>query len=123
MNALVGRIPRAFKNHKSPEGRAYSAYCRGKLARYGKTTCPPDVRPTLREAGKVNAELERLSLLEEVVRAKRNRKTEGRRLRREISLLRLTFNRLDERLDLLLGNGDGKDLDILAELAKQRPVE
>ena len=122
MRALEGRIPRAFTSHKSPEGWAYAAYCRGKLARFGKTTPPPDAKPTMREAGKVNAELERLSRLEEVARAK-NRKTEARRLRREIGRLRGMFRALDERLDLLLGNGDGKDLDILAELAKQRPVE
>ncbi len=122
MRALRSGLPRAFRLHNTPEAWRYGEYCRGKLARFGRTTTPPDAKPTMREAGKVNAELERLSLLEEAART-RNRKTEARRLRREINRLRLTFNRLDERLDLLLGNGDGNGLDILAELARQRPDE
>ena len=48
VRALVGRIPRVFLNHRTPEGAAYGEYCRCKLARLG--LLPFDLMPTLREA-------------------------------------------------------------------------
>jgi hypothetical protein len=44
------RIPRAFKNHKTPDGRIYRRYLVSLIARLG--SLPPYAEPTLKEAGR-----------------------------------------------------------------------
>ncbi|GKS58271.1 hypothetical protein YTPLAS18_17980 [Nitrospira sp.] len=101
MRALAGRIPRAFKSHRSPDGRLYSAYCRAKVARYG-SDLPHDARIVLREAGRVVVEIEWLA--QELDRATTVRKlTQARRLRRELKNSRFVLEKLELRLERLAG--------------------
>lgn len=91
-------IPRAFKNHRSPEGRAYREYVEGILARLAPL--PAVALPTLREAGRTAVELERLSADLEQARG-RNRRRDAARARREQFKLREQLVRLERRLEEL----------------------
>ncbi len=100
MDALRGRIPRALKNHKTPEGWAYGQYCRGLLARLGPL--PNDARPTLREAGLVVVDLIRARENLERIQKPRFREAK-RRYAREILHLRHTLLLLERRLEQRMG--------------------
>jgi len=79
VRALAGRIPRAFKSHRSPEGAAYGEVCRAKLQRLG--ALPKDAMPLLREFGRLTVELDRISRRrDEIFAFKKPRKAELRRL-------------------------------------------
>jgi len=98
VNALPTRIPRAFANHRTPEGAAYRLYCQGKLARLGPL--PDDARPLLREAGRITVELDLLGRRRDAIRAfKKPRKLELRQLGSESRKLRVQLLMLERRLD------------------------
>ncbi len=118
MRALQGKIPRAFKSHRTPEGAAYGAYCRAKLKRLGPL--PKDALPTLREAGVVVIELERLH---RDAQSPRRTRLDRRRLRRETGILRSQLMTLERRLEeIAKSDGHSKGYDLVAELARQRSV-
>ena len=114
---LVGRIPRAFKSHKNPEGWAYGAYVRAKLARLGPL--PADARPTLREAGVMAVDLERLT--RELLAARTRQ--ERRRLRRDAKTLRALLLAYERRLEELAGrHGSGPNIaEVMARYHAERP--
>jgi hypothetical protein len=98
MNALPTRIPRAFANHRTPEGAAYRLYCQGKLARLGPL--PKDAMPLLREAGRITVELDLIGRRRDMIRAfKKPRKQELHRLGSESRKLRVQLLMLERRLD------------------------
>jgi hypothetical protein len=99
MKALAGRIPRAFKNHKTPEGAAYRDYVRALLRRLGGSL-PDDARVTLREAGRLAVELQSMGRDLEAARARRRRR-DVHRLRRAMVPARTQLIRLEERLEQL----------------------
>jgi len=68
VRALRDGIPRAFKNHRTPEGCAYGCYVRAKLSRLGGSL-PADARPWLRAAGLLVLDLDRLRAEVEATRA------------------------------------------------------
>lgn len=114
MRALKGRIPRAFTSHRTPEGAAYGAYCRGKLARLGPL--PPDAMPILREAGIITVELPRIH--REAGAPKLGRRDRAR-LRRQAIILRSQLVTLERHLqELARRNGHG-NFDLAHELARQ----
>ncbi len=100
MRALAGRIPRALRNHKTPEGWAYEQYCRATIARLGPL--PSDAKPTLREAGLVVVDLIRARENLERVQKPRFREAK-RRYGREILHLRHTLLLLERRLEQRMG--------------------
>jgi len=104
---LAGGIPRALPNHRTPEGFRYGTYCRAKLRRLG--SLPADALPTLRQAGLLMLELERLPLEAAELRGPKKRR-ERMRLRRQLVILRSQFLTLERRLEeLAKGNGHGGD--------------
>lgn len=117
MRGLTGRIPRALRNDKTPEGYAYGKYLRGILARLGPL--PPDARPLLREVGLVVVDLMRTRQELETARA-RNRRKDIRRYNRELAQLRYTLMHLERRLEARVGrNEDGTIPDFATLLAAQ----
>ncbi len=109
MKGLAGRIPRAFRNHQTPEGYRYREAVVAKLARLGPL--PADARPVLKEWGRVVVELELLGHRLEAVRAmQRPRRIELRRLGSEARKLRVQLLMYERRLDELApahnGHGD-----------------
>src|SRR5262245_1353071 len=90
-----GAIPRGMLDHRTNDGRRYTAYCRTVLATYG--VLPAIAQTTLREAGRAAVELERLGLALERARA-RKRRSEVARLRRASFALREQLARLERRL-------------------------
>ncbi len=102
MNALRDRIPRALRNHKTPEGYEYGTYCRGVLDRLGPL--PKDARPILREAGLVSIDLMRARReLEKLrLRPRKNQKAIQRHAK-EIHHLRLVLMHLERRLEAKVG--------------------
>jgi hypothetical protein len=100
LSRLRHGIPRAFKTHKSPQGRLYSAYCRAKLARYGPLA--KDALLILREAGRTVVQLDWLN--RECDHAmERRRLSDCRRFRREIKVSRFMLLRLEQQLERLAG--------------------
>jgi hypothetical protein len=99
MRALSGAVPRAFRDHRTHDGRAYRAYCRGVTARLGEL--PPDALPTLREAGRCAVELERLGFDLEAARARRRPpgRRDASRIRRQLVTLRTQLVTLERRLE------------------------
>ncbi len=113
MRALSGGIPRAWRNHKTPEGAAYREYCRAKLEGYRRRglSLPKDGLPTLREAGVVVIELERLH---RDAQSPRRTRLDRRRLRRETGILRSQLMTLERRLDeIAKSNGNDPLTDLL----------
>ncbi len=105
MRRLAGGIPRAFRSHKTPEGSSYGRYLRAKLKRLGPL--PEDAMPTLREAGVVVIELERLH---RDAQSPRRTRLDRRRLRRETGILRSQLMTLERRLEeIAKSNGYGHD--------------
>jgi len=99
VRALAGRIPRAFRTHKTPEGAAYGSYCRAKLARLGPLG--KDAMPILRECGIVTIDLARVRADLEAARDKPNRRRQVRQLQRTSASLRGQLLALERRLEEL----------------------
>ena len=109
MRALAGRIPRAFRSHKSAEGWAYGRYARAKLARLGPL--PDDARPWLKAAALLTLDLDRLTLDAETVRqvftngagrrARDKARLTLRSLERRAARLRASLQAAEERLERL----------------------
>lgn len=109
MNALQGRIPRAIRNHRTPEGAAYGRYCRAVIARLGPL--PDDARPTLREAGRLTLYLDHLAAELEARRAaKRPRSKDLRRLERDQRKARVQLLMFERRLEEIAGHRKAPDL-------------
>ncbi len=124
MRRLRGGIPRAWRNHKTPEGSSYREYCRAKLEGFKRRGLglPKDAMPTLREAGVVVIELERLH---RDAQSPRRTRLERRRLRRETGILRSQLMTLERRLEEIArinGHGHG-DLARLIAAAREGPHE
>lgn len=119
MRALAGRILRAYKSHRSPEGALFGSYCRAKIARYDKL--PKDALVILREAGRCVVEIDWLG--RELDAATHNRKlTMARRLRRELRNARFILEKLELRFEKLAGTAtDATDLakEIQRELERE----
>lgn len=92
------RIPRAYANHKTPEGAAYRAYVAGILERLGEL--PADALPTLREAGRLVVELAAMGRELEAAQQRRARR-EISRLRRQLTPARTQLLTLERRLEEL----------------------
>lgn len=105
MRALRGGIPRAFKSHKTPEGEAYGDYCRDVLARLG--ALPRSAMPTLKAAGHLVVELDRLTSDLDVARRGRRRRDQNR-LRRQMVTARTQLVTLERRLEELAGHEHGQ---------------
>jgi len=121
---LAGGIPRALPSHRTPEGAAYGSYCRAILRRLGPLG--PESMPTLKEAGRVVLELERVNrdaAAAERVRNKRRRDRELARLDRRKWSLRDQLVKLERRLaELAAANGEGEDLAArIARLQRESP--
>src|SRR5258708_5880432 len=100
MRALVGAIPRAYKDHRTLVARNYREIIEAKLARLG--TLPADARPVLREWGRLACELELLGERLDAMRAmKQPRKAELRRLQSESRKCRVQLLMYERRLDEL----------------------
>jgi hypothetical protein len=98
VRALVGAIPRAYRDHRTLVARNYREIVAAKLARLG--TLPRDSWPTLREWGRVSMELEQLGERLDAMRAlKQPRRVEVRRLQSESRKLRVQLLMLERRLD------------------------
>ena len=98
MRRLPSGVPRAWRNHKTPEGAAYREYCRAKLESFRRRglSLPKDAMPTLREAGVVVIELTRLH---KDAQSPRRTRLDRRRLRRETGILRSQLVVLERRLE------------------------
>ena len=111
MRALVGRIPRALKNHRSAEGAAYGAYLRAMVARLG--SLGPEAGPWLKAAGLLTLDLDRLAQEAEAARvvlsngagrrARDKARVELRQLERRASRLRGALANSEARLEALAG--------------------
>ena len=101
MRALKGAIPRAFRSHKTPQGRVYGAYTRSMLDALGKL--PPHARTTLKAAGVVAVDLDALTLDLERARANGRRRDQAR-IRRQMTVLRTQLVTLERRLEELAAN-------------------
>jgi hypothetical protein len=96
VRALAGGIPRALRSHRSAEGALYGAYTRAILARLGEL--PHDAKPTLKAAGMVVLELERLGADLERARTRQRRRDQNR-IRRQMVILRTQLLTLEKRLE------------------------
>jgi hypothetical protein len=105
LRALKGGIPRAYRSHKTPEGRAYGGYVRSMLEHLGEL--PDHARPTLKAAGVAAVDLDSLTSDLEQARAKGRRRDQAR-IRRQLTILRTQMIALERRLE---------------ELAQTRPVD
>jgi len=119
VRALAGRIPRAFKSHKTPEGWAYGRYLRAKLQRL--PNLPPDARPLLREAGRITIDLMKLGQRrDEIQSTKQPRQAALRRLGSESRKLRVQLLLIEKRLEeMAASNGHASSptpADLLATL-------
>jgi hypothetical protein len=106
MRALMGGVPRGYKDHRRRVARVYAGIVRAVRARY--PTLGPEAMPWLREYGAVVIELE--ALHEERQAARLSRK-ERARLRRQGMKLRGQLLGLERHLGTLAqGNGHATDL-------------
>lgn len=96
-------VPRAFANHKTPEGAAYRRYVTAILARLGPL--PADAATTLREAGRLAVELQCMGAELEAARGRVRRRAAARRdasrLRRQMVPMRTQLLTLERRLEEL----------------------
>lgn len=113
MRCLRGGIPRAFLNHKSPEGDLYGDYCRSLLDRVGAV--PKSARPTLKAAGLLVVELDRLSTDLDVARHGRRRRDQNR-IRRQMVIMRSQLVTLERRLEELSSRKTGRGGPSLADV-------
>jgi hypothetical protein len=113
MSKPLRGIPRAFKNHKNPDGFAYRAYVVALKKRL--PGLPTHAAPTLREAGLTVVDLTRARAELEELRARRGpgkRKGQERRVRAEQRKLRVQLLMLERRLEDLAArptSGTGSD--------------
>ena len=98
LKSPIGVIPRAFRNHRTPEGYAFRVYCLAAQAQWGPL--PAVARVTLKEAGRASVELERLAVALEAATARKQRR-ECARLRKQTFMLREQLARLERRLEEL----------------------
>jgi len=96
-----GVIPRAFDDHRTPEGAAYRAYCGAIMARLGKL--PPSAAPILREAGRLAVDLDAIGRELDAARKRKGpaARKEVARLRRQATPMRTQLLKLEERLETL----------------------
>lgn len=97
-HSLRGKIPRAFGNHKTPEGRIYGAYVRALQERLGPL--PASAAPLLRQAGRLLVEIQGIESDYDKARA-RSRQTDMRRLRRHLTGARALLLKTEERLETI----------------------
>lgn len=90
-------IPRGLPDHRTREGRTYRGYVRAKRERLD---LPADAMPTLKAAGLIVVELDRLAADLEDART-RHRRRDQNRIRRQMVTLRTQLVRLEERLELI----------------------
>lgn len=98
LRSPIGVIPRGFPDHRRAEAQRYRAYCLAIQSQWGPL--PAAALPTLREAGRISVELERLGTDLEQARG-RNRRRDASRIRRQQTSLRsqlVTFERRIEEL-------------------------
>jgi septal ring factor EnvC (AmiA/AmiB activator) len=130
VTALVGRIPRAFPSHRTPEGAAYGRYVRATLSRLG--ALPDAGRVWLKEAGRLTVALDRLHAETEAATAASQ--TAGRRqreklraqlrsLERRTARLRAALEATERRLEELAGENKPLDLARAIMLAQQQEAE
>ena len=98
LRSPIGKIPRAYKDHRSLVALSYREYCLNAQAQWGPL--PPIALSTLREAGRAVVELERLGLDLEVARARKQRR-DATRIRKQQFMLREQLQRLERRLEEL----------------------
>jgi hypothetical protein len=98
IRSVYGAIPRAFRNHRTPEGYAYRTYLCGILARLGPLG--PDAAPTLRAVGTLVVDLEAMGRELEDARL-RKRRRDMARLRRQMVPMRTQLKTLEERLEAM----------------------
>jgi hypothetical protein len=98
MRRLHSGVPRAFKDHRSGDARAYATVLRAITERLG--VLPRYAAPMLREYGRAVLALDDLAAEYTQARA-RHRVTAMRRIRREQSRLRLTQLALERRIEQL----------------------
>ena len=111
LKSATGASPRAYKNHRTPEGFAYRSYLAAILKRLGPLS--KDATPTLRELGRLAVELEAMGReLEEARRRKRRR--DMSRLRRQMVPMRTQLITLERRLEELAAGKNGHGGDPLA---------
>jgi hypothetical protein len=100
MNALAGRIPRVYKDHRTKVALQYREYVEAKIQRLG--TLPADAKPVLREWGRLACELDLLGQRLDAMRSlKQPRRTELRRLQSESRKCRVQLLMYERRLDEL----------------------
>jgi len=100
VKALAGRIPRALRSHRTPDGAAYGDYLRALLDRLG--SLPRDARPLLREAGRLTLDIERLRADQEAALA-RGRRGEARSLDDRLVTLRSQLLQVEANLEARAG--------------------
>lgn len=102
MRRLSGGIPRAFKDGRSAEARAYRAYALSIITRFGWTDgIPAGARTLLREAGRCSVELERVAFTLDSARTQRDRN----RAYRQQRALRTQLLNFEARLEQLAAHG------------------
>jgi len=121
MRRLPSGVPRAWRNHKTPEGATYREYCQAIVQGFKRRglSLPKEGMPTLKEAGMVVIELGRLH---RDAQSPRRTQLERRRLRREVRGLRVQLVALERRLEEI-AKSNGKTLDLATALAMQRMPE
>ena len=97
MSRLRGHIPRAFRNHQSPEGHAYGAFARAWADRFNGHF-PSDVAPMVRLAGRLMVEIAALEVDWDQMQSRR-RLTEARRIRRQLTGSRHQFLKVQDQLE------------------------
>jgi hypothetical protein len=98
MRRLQGGIPRAFDSHKTLDGALYGRYARAWAARF-EGEIPDDLRPFLRLAGRLVAEVQGLERDYDAARTRRWM-GEARSIRRQLLDARAQLLKVEERLDL-----------------------
>lgn len=108
-------VPRAFANHKTPEGAAYRTYVTAILARL---TLPADAMTTLREAGRLAVELQCAGAELEAERRGHKARRVIARLRRQMVTMRTQLLTMERRLEELAASAPRQSFrDRLAEKA------
>lgn len=98
MRALKGAIPRAHKDARTVEARAYRAAVEALRRRF--PNLPTDASTWLREAGRLTADLDTIGTEIAALRL-RNRRREVFRAQRRQGSLRAQLARIEDRLERL----------------------
>ncbi len=113
---LPSGVPRAYRDHRRRAGVDYRVYVTAIIERLGRL--PTAAFPTLREAGIVNGELERLHAEAEDLQERPRRRRDLQRVQRRRIALRSQLVALERRLEELAApNGHGQDLASLVTAA------